>query len=288
MIMYRAHVGAKATMLTDVCDLTAAVLNLEHLHVSSQPRAVVRGQGLPTSKELEAFFAAVEVGADLNAAQSNYYSAVFNDRMLNDLGVHHFCFTHGPRADLRLFAIVTKDVFYAIEVAGHSTFERETLIQRVHDQWPQLLVPFIPPGVVPGSLKGPSLEERGAMRVLGFNTGLQMRDGTISLPPGGGMVFGGLTKSGDPEKSRGLSWVVACRADSACNHIRRLEDHVLHNVEKLDLDYPGQQIALAYCDGELYAANFEKSTATRLGSSPLRLRLDPEHWLFPHQRTLAS
>jgi len=253
------------------------VINQERLNLARTPRTVFRARCLQEDCSLPQFLNAVESGKDLNPHQSRNYRPTFNDLLLNDLGIRHFHLTAptARREDPLLFAIATGDAFYAIGVGRHSTFTKDALIEVVHANWPDLLAQFREPGVKPGSYRGPS--DRVAFRNLGFVTKIQVNDGTVYWPPGGGLTTGGLGKH------RGLSMSVVVEANRAMTYIRNLECDVLDAADRLAAMNEGsdKRLMLAYKDGQLFGFSESARPAIDLGTSPIRLRIDAHRWLSP-------
>ena len=277
MSRYLTLCGSPTAELSEPWDLTAAVLNLERFWLPRMPRAVFRAKGLPEITSLTTFLTLVEAGEDLSPYQSRLYQPSFNDLLLNDLGIRHFHMTEpaAPRVDQLLFAIVQAKVFYAVAVQGHSAFKAEALVEEVHVNWPELLAEFIPPNVVPGSHKGPSISKRAAFRKVGLMTAIQVSDGTIYLPPGGGVTTGGLGGH------RGLSVVVVIDANKAMTYITNLERATLDAAERIAamIDESDKHLTLACRGNILWGVSQSGQTAIRLGESPIRLRIEDDRWL---------
>ncbi len=136
-----------------------------------------------------------EAGADLTPHQSTrVMDAEFDDRLLNDWGIHHFHlgtlpYSKDPRFMDRtgpvLYARVTDTTFDMIDVRGHGTWHQQELIRIVHESWPESLEQH---RVDPSVLSADSHTDATVktLRRAGLSYLLTMPDGTIYWAPGGG------------------------------------------------------------------------------------------------------
>jgi hypothetical protein len=149
----------------------------------------------------------------------------YDDGMLNDWGIYHlhlgillqnngFIERTGPL----LYARFTHDSAYLINIYPHGKWALQDLMKIVHHNWPELLLPY--------SLKQDGLISLGhspidsdikAFRKNTINALIQMEDGTVYFPPGGGVATSKLSR----KSTGGVSSDVLTK----CNHMyRRLND----------------------------------------------------------------
>lgn len=119
--------------------------------------------------------------------------------MLNDFGIQHFHLgrsasptnpqlIEGTRE--LLFAVVTPDSFYAIGIYRHGDWNKVELLDRISENWPELLEPFTLKGVI-GLSRNVSDEEASKLRANGINVPRQRADGGVQFGMGGGVATDG-------------------------------------------------------------------------------------------------
>ena len=183
-------------------DIVRAYLNVRRRRVSIRRRAVHRAaySAPPDLVEGEKeFLAKAKAGEDLLPHQSTSLEQPdYEDGMLNDFGIQHFHLgtTQHPtrpsfvaRTDPILFAMVREDDLYCIGYYGHGEWSRATLLDVIHENWPDTIAGF--------SLDGVTLahsytdDEHEKLRRADINVATQRPDGTIHMGPGGGTTLAG-------------------------------------------------------------------------------------------------
>jgi hypothetical protein len=114
--------------------------------------------------------------------------------MLNDWGVHHLHLgtqiKNGfvERAGPLLFARITDEYFYAIDVYDHHSWTNSEIVDTVHRNWPESVTRWVLQGV-----QGERLTdgERTALRKVHANAFFLTKDGTTYGPLGGGTMASG-------------------------------------------------------------------------------------------------
>lgn len=114
--------------------------------------------------------------------------------MLNDWGVYHLHLgtqiKNGfvERAGPLLFARITDEYFYAINVYDHHSWTNSEIVETVHRNWPASVARWVMQGV-----KGERLtdEERAALRKVHANAFFLTKDETTYGSLGGGTVASG-------------------------------------------------------------------------------------------------
>jgi len=224
--------------------------------------AQLKGRGaVPGLQEL---LAKAAQGANLNPHQSKAITT--EDPMFNDWGIVHFHLGTAmdavdtrfvERSDLLLFAKVTSDGFYAIEVGPHGSWADTSLVEVIHSNWPELLSRHRMHGIMPGA--NWTDEERLELRRAGITMMTVTNDGTVYAPPGGGYATDGWNRDyrgrRRPPTAVDTSYAVSARRRS----IRSLELDVrnraayLERVIEMLVEYRGRCFlyALAHHSGEI-------------------------------------
>lgn len=181
--------------------------------IDTRPRRVHCSAELETTLEtlarhyvtpIQAIKARFELGHDLSEFLSKGASdAKINDGLLSDFGVHHFHLgtkptqssRHVERTDYLLFVHVRPCDAYFLDVRKHPNRRDSTdfgwsdvdILNIIDSNWPEVLKPYILPGV-----KGSTLtdEQRKELRSKNVNVVTQIGDKTIA-PPGGGLLANG-------------------------------------------------------------------------------------------------
>jgi len=138
----------------------------------------------------------IESGGDITPNLSKLvYRLTNKDSLLNDWGVHHFHLGENlngnfvERTGPLLFALVTNDRFYAINVFNHGAWADEDIVEIIHGNWPDVIRPY---KINDASLATKiSEEQRLTLRAKNGNSFVSVSDGTVYAPPGGGVVCSG-------------------------------------------------------------------------------------------------
>ncbi len=145
---------------------------------------------------LVGFIECAERGGNLNQYQGRELAlADEKDLLLFDWGIHHFHLGTGPcRADPRfvartddlLFARVTDDTIYLLEVARHGNWARKRLIEILHANWPETIARYRLDDIL-GTERELSDSDHLDLREAGITEFVHLADGTFYAPPGGGI-----------------------------------------------------------------------------------------------------
>jgi hypothetical protein len=203
-----AYHGVHLPPGTSARDAVVECFHLERRLIQPIRRRVVRSKQLQaralSDDEREAIDRIVqelERGVNLTPRMTkSIRKAGYNDGLLTDWGIHHLHLGGAndkrdpqfvERADPLLFVFVAGATAYLLALLDHKSFEDDDLIEIIHENWPEVIAPRRASGFVPGSLE-PLLtpEQRKVMRRK-FNMGTQTKDGTIYMPPGGGVMMNG-------------------------------------------------------------------------------------------------
>lgn len=215
-----------------------------------------------------------ESGQDLTPHLNKIHSPDDPDSLLNAWGIYHFHLgtlveKSGfiKRTGLLLFARVTDDFFYILDVLEHGSWYQQRLIEIIHNNWRGSIEMYkIPEGhrlVTPP----PTDEDVAELRRSNINIFLQVSDGTIYTPPGGGQTIPGI----------GFHVRVTCSSYGAT--IRNLEKYVRSNLANFrdiarqhGLELPPQpHFQLQLVDGNAYAVELNVKVAYKLCEMPLRI-----------------
>ena len=143
----------------------------------------------------------IATGDDLTAYFRRKIMELRNvDVMLNAWRVHHLHL--GERVESKgknkgskertkslLYCYFTDTDAYLIDVMDHDSFGSQTVIEIMHENWPELLNGFRIPGVTPYVRL--SDEQTFELTRAGYSTFTTTRDGTVYMPPGGGVMWSG-------------------------------------------------------------------------------------------------
>lgn len=118
------------------------------------------------------------------------------DMMLNDWGIHHLHLGDKidkrgfiARTDALLFVKFTAHAAYFVNIYQHGDWNSQDIVQVIHSNWPKLIVRHRIH--VDGLSHIASNEDIKALRKAHINTLLQLKDGTVYAPIGGGYASDG-------------------------------------------------------------------------------------------------
>lgn len=199
-----------------------------------------------------------------------------HERLLYHWGIHHFHLgaaspVIGPgdsvgRTSELLFARVTDSDFFALAVLDHDSFNDLRLVEILHRNWPESIQHLRLQGVV-GLEHSVSASERKILRRKHVNEIVELRDGTIYAPLGGGVVC-----SGDPLDARIESdWVRRVLDDWQRASIATLAEWCSEN-RALPTGAP-VEVKLEIKDNLAWARVVGMAVVCRLGEVPKSIRL---------------
>jgi hypothetical protein len=212
--IFRARIVALgyqvAPGLTDE-DVRIRYLNLKHRLVPPRPRALHRAANFACPPDMQRGLALVEGkitrGGDLRPHMSRGLVKIdYSDALLNDWGIHHFHLGttiasdgFAARTGPLLFARITRDDAYLIDVKAHGAWSSQDLLRQVYANWPDTMDRFRICGIIglayaPGN--GPPTDaEIGQMRRAGVVVPHELAPGAVYMPPGGGYATDGTSIS---------------------------------------------------------------------------------------------
>jgi hypothetical protein len=171
--------------------------------IAPQPRALMVADDFVCPPELESGWYAlrekVREGFDLNPHLSKRHASLLNpDGLLAEWGVHHFHLGITPdsrdpnfvsRTGPLLYALVTDQVFCAINVYSHSSFENCNVLEGIHRNWPEFIARYRVNGTTGFSL---TAEQRRTVRKKNANVHIATLDGTVYTSIGGVVMASGV------------------------------------------------------------------------------------------------
>ena len=164
-------------------------------------------------------------GDDIGPHLSRDHASLTNlDGLLNEWGVHHLHLGTKPylrdpsyidRTPPLLFALITDEDFYAINIYLHGGWESMSVIESLHRNWPQVISRSRIKGIQGEAL---TEKERKVLRNSSIQNASTMSDGTVYMAIGGGVA------------SSGVSVDAVRRADSAWEEMERLQVFVQDRI----------------------------------------------------------
>ena len=148
------------------------------------------------------------------------------DGLLNEWGVHHLHLGTAPssrdpslieRSGPVLFARITADDFYAINVYTHGDWEQTSVLESLHHNWPSTIKSYRIHGIQGEPL---TEEQRRNLRKVNMQTATTTEDGTVYMSIGGGVA------------SSGTSAEAVRRADMLWSDAEQLQISVQEQLEK--------------------------------------------------------
>jgi hypothetical protein len=200
-------------------ELPYLYFNAEKRRPDARPRKVEIADTFSCPSDLQEgwnrFRSLVESGADITAHLSKRVIRLkFKDLMLNDWGVHHFHLgeaTKGYRASLLLFALVTNKSFHALGFFPHDAWADANIVETIHRNWPDVIAQF---QFMNCEWANITEAQRRTLRARNANSLTAVSDGTVYLPPGGGV------------SGAGYNFSSTIRIDRQIDLLKNLEEHL--------------------------------------------------------------
>ncbi|MDC0719941.1 hypothetical protein POL25_23785 [Nannocystis sp. bb15-2] len=178
--------------------------NVKLRDIEAIPRLVLRASGFSCPQQYDAALQEIARKATTGEPLTPHLSRRlldlnFNDRLINDWGIHHlhlgdvvegdgFIKRTGPL----LFALVQPQRFLMIGILPHDSWTDEHLMETVLSNWPDELQRFEMKGVI-GLASPVSPAERAKLRAANVGIPLQLSNGKVYVPPGGGPATSGIS-----------------------------------------------------------------------------------------------
>jgi hypothetical protein len=216
----------------------------------------------------------VETAQDLTPHLNKIHNPSDSDSLLNDWGIYHFHLGtllersgFVNRTGPLLFARVTDDFFYMLDVLGHNNWYQQRLIELIHENWKSSLDMYRLPEGYRSSFSPITDQEVEIFRKANINTFIQVSDGTTYVPPGGGQAINGISSD------------VRVTCNIYLGTVRNFEKYVKDNLANYrdiarqnGLELPQQtHFQLQLVDGEAFAVELTVGIAYRLCEMPLQI-----------------
>jgi hypothetical protein len=242
--------------------------NLQHRLISQRPRTVHRANAFACPPGVQAGLNLVEGkltrGEDLRPHLSRGLLNIdYTDGLLNDWGIYHFHLGTTLDADgfitrtgLLLFARITEDDAYLIDVRAHGAWTSLSLLQAVHANWPDTLDRFRLRGVVglayPPGQRAPSDAEIARLRRANVNVLHELSPGQVYAPAGGGYATDGTSVNVVRANDALVRWL---RNLEAATHPFEAQLHVdLRREDNTELPDPARVSLVRRTNGDLVAS----------------------------------
>lgn len=184
----------------DEKDLPLTYLNAETRRIDQRKRKIEISNVFHCPPELASGWSKIQAeitnGSDITPHLSKLVDRIDSkDSMLNDWGIYHFHLGTEldgefiKRTGPLLFAFVTNDCLYGINIYQHGEWTNSDIIEIIHRNWPSIIKHH----VINDAQLAYSVtdQERKALRGKNANSFVQVSDGTLYAPIGGGMVSSG-------------------------------------------------------------------------------------------------
>ncbi|BDM64586.1 hypothetical protein NFHSH190041_20380 [Shewanella sp. NFH-SH190041] len=222
-------------------------MNLLNREIPPKPRTVFLSRELNCPNDLVPGFNslvdALTNGKNVNPyLSSNLKLTSYSDGFLNDFGLHHFhlgteiCSKGKSKGFINrtgpvLIAYITEQSAYLIGIYEHGRkgakylWVDKTVIEIIHNQWPEAIAHFKINGI---SLSQYPItpEQRKALRNKSCNSFIEMSDGTIYAPIGGGVTAAGTNTKITIEFDR-LITKLTILLEKLCSYINLTRDYRL-------------------------------------------------------------
>jgi hypothetical protein len=253
--------GYTVTASSDSSDIALQYFNARQRKISPTPRRFLYSKEFTCPPEhqigLEILQEKSERGEDLLPHQSrSIKKAGEYDRMLFDWGIHHLHLgTRLLPSGLAkgtgpvLFCMIRSDTVYCIDIRSHgrsnpNVWGEKDLLEIVNSNWSEI----ISDSRIDATSIFPNLTEPAQilqMRNAGFIMGVQLSDGTVLLPPGGGIASAGNSLNASTSHNR--------HANHLGNYMRHIRDNASSFIAKIrqDCNYCGNkfEFRLGVMDG---------------------------------------
>lgn len=181
-------------------DIPIAYFNAELRRISSRPREIKVSDIFNCPTKFQPGWDNIQKdvlnGNDMTPYLSKKVDCIdYKDPMLNDWGVHHLHLGYNQgekfvnRTGSLLFCLVTDNCLYVINIYSHGEWANSDIIEVIHRNWPDVIRQYAING---DQLSCNNTEEHiKTLRKKCCNSLVQMPDGTIYLPVGGGVTCSG-------------------------------------------------------------------------------------------------
>lgn len=194
--------GYQINLSESIESISYKFFNLRRRKIEVRPRNIYESFELKCPVEHSAGYEALKNklanGDDVTPYLSNLiFDINFSDQLLNDWGIYHFHLGQEiestgmiNRTGPLLFALVTLDDIYCINIFHHNALTEQEMIRIIHRNWPEIIARFKLNGVC--SLEhSVSNRDLTKLRKGGVQAMVEVETGVVYAPPGGGYSTSG-------------------------------------------------------------------------------------------------
>ncbi|THJ36184.1 hypothetical protein E8K88_02660 [Lampropedia aestuarii] len=193
------HWGFDVSQINDK-DLPLAYFNAESRRIDQRKRNIEISDVFQCPPEVASGWSKIQAkiknGCDITPHLSKLVDRIDStDLMLNDWGIYHFHLGAEldgefiKRTGPLLFAFVTDNCFYVINIYQHGEWTNSDIVEIIHRNWPSIIKHYI---INHAKLAYYATDkERKILRSKHANSFVEVTDGTVYAPIGGGMVSSG-------------------------------------------------------------------------------------------------
>lgn len=225
-----ASQGYQVASSEPIDSISYKFLNVRRRKLQARPRNVHESSEFQCpanhSNGYELLKAKLTTGRDVTPYLSKSLLDInYDDPLLNDWGIHHFHLGQTvedsgfiDRTGPLLFALVTPDDAYCINIFPHGAWSEQGLIKILHRNWPAAIAGFKLNGVL-GIAHSVSNRDIAKLRKAGVQTTVEVGPGVVYAPLGGGY------------STAGTSIRTTMQSDKYRRIIRSLESYVRENLQ---------------------------------------------------------
>ena len=182
-------------------DFFIAYFNWLHRRISPKPRTVHISTNFraPTdfTNEVDAIIEDIEAGTDITPRLSRFIiDWTYNDSMLSDWGIYHLHLGRSldpdgfiARTGSLLFARFDDANAYIFGVFDHKSWTNQEIVEIAHANWPSTIAQY---KLNVEQIYTPATSgDRKTLRAARINALVQLKDGSVYSPIGGGMALDG-------------------------------------------------------------------------------------------------
>lgn len=175
-------------------------LNADRLAITPVSRSVLRSNVFSCppehQKALSAIEKKIEKGEDINPHRSTLNKDAGNlDGLLNHWGIYHLHLGleigddgYTDRTGPLIYCRFDSETAFLIGIYPHGVWTHQELLRTVHDNWPKSIAHWKANGLSGDNLTDAQVKN---LRAENLNHAATMPDGTVYLPPGGGVTTAG-------------------------------------------------------------------------------------------------
>lgn len=181
-------------------DIPTLYYNVKNRHIEEKPRKINISKEFNCPRDLERGWRFlnkhVKSGKDLNAHLSKGVKKLKRrDILLDNWDIYHFHLGEKmegefvKRGDPLVFAILKEHIFYAIGIFKHGDWAKQEIVEIIHSNWSYIIKDYVIKGF--DEVGSFSEQETKVMNKKNINAYIEVSDGTVYSPMGGGRSTSG-------------------------------------------------------------------------------------------------